>query len=200
MPSVVWNYFAKTEAGPKCLLCSDLRRRRDSSTKTMWVHLKLKHFDVYQALRGQSDRNTARFGMDTAMTKPSSSLSTPSPDNSKSNISSNPPLLPFAPFFEQQAVPVNNVVLQSYIQLIKVFNASRQFSAIQNNQTDHEPEEEEKKPDIKNIQNRYDLVSHWPERSHQACCVGCKNDTGISCNKCNVGLCVDCFKTFHLPS
>ncbi|KAI6179358.1 BED-type domain-containing protein [Aphelenchoides besseyi] len=51
MPSVVWEFFTKTAAGPKCVLCNDLRRRRDSSTKTMWVHLKLKHLDIYRRLR-----------------------------------------------------------------------------------------------------------------------------------------------------
>ncbi|CAD5211602.1 unnamed protein product [Bursaphelenchus okinawaensis] len=162
MPSVVWNYFSKTEAGPRCLLCSDLRRRRDSSTKTMWVHLKLKHSDVYQELRGQGDRHTGR--VDKIMTTPSSSTSPSSPDSHKTNLNFMPQAYSFTQLFEKQP-PINNMLLQSYFQLVKAFTTSRQLSAIQNNQHTKEADY------LNNINGRYDMLSHWPERTGQSCCM-----------------------------
>ncbi|KAI1728525.1 SANTA (SANT associated) domain-containing protein [Ditylenchus destructor] len=54
-PSKVWLAYRKTPEGPVCNYCGSVRRRKDSSTKTMWDHLDRKHNDVARILRQQAE-------------------------------------------------------------------------------------------------------------------------------------------------
>lgn len=83
-----------------------------------------------------------------------------------------------------QNVAFNKFVFQIYAQLF----SSNCHSASTN------PVEEQ----IKGMsETRYDLTSHWPSVHSIQNCVSCNCKTTISCNKCLVCLCVDCFKNFH---
>lgn len=46
---------------------------------------------------------------------------------------------------------------------------------------------------------RYDNLSHWPRRSKRRRCAleTCKSSMRTMCAKCNVGLCIDCFESYH---
>lgn len=46
---------------------------------------------------------------------------------------------------------------------------------------------------------RYDNLSHWPRRSKRRRCAleTCKSSMRTMCGKCNVGLCIDCFESYH---
>jgi len=53
--SKVWTAFRDTPEGAFCNYCGILRKRNDSSTKSLWEHLKQKHPDVLRALKGESE-------------------------------------------------------------------------------------------------------------------------------------------------
>uniref|UniRef100_A0A915EMG5 BED-type domain-containing protein n=1 Tax=Ditylenchus dipsaci TaxID=166011 RepID=A0A915EMG5_9BILA len=53
-PSKVWLAYTRSEQGPICNYCGSIRKRKDSSTKTLWDHLDRKHYEVAMVLRRES--------------------------------------------------------------------------------------------------------------------------------------------------
>lgn len=56
--SKVWTAFRDSPEGAYCNYCGALRKRNDSSTKSLWEHLKQKHQDVLKTLKGETDGQT----------------------------------------------------------------------------------------------------------------------------------------------
>jgi len=53
--SKVWKAFRDSPDGAYCNYCGALRKRNDSSTKSLWEHLKQKHVDILKTLKGENE-------------------------------------------------------------------------------------------------------------------------------------------------
>ncbi|KAI6226220.1 hypothetical protein M3Y99_01322000 [Aphelenchoides fujianensis] len=212
MPSVVWGFFKKTSAGPQCLLCNDLRRRRDSSTKTMWVHLKLKHVDIYRRLRGSESCSSQTASKSVELHEPPALEGRHADGQPTVGLSVNcwppsplfAPNFPsaasiFAPFLNQNAgIPqppanpllnaaFNNFFLEFYLQLFRNGAHSKQAAM---SRTNWRAEVLEKsRPEASAL--------HWAVDGPNKA-VSPKKEGRGSCKKCKVGLCVDCFQRFPI--
>jgi hypothetical protein len=62
MSSKVWKYFSTILPGKdvKCKLCLTVLVRKDTSTKTMWDHLKLKHKTEHDLIKETSSETNSK--------------------------------------------------------------------------------------------------------------------------------------------
>ena len=62
MPSWIWTAFEKTNEARnvKCLDCDQALKRKDTSTKTMWSHLRSKHPDLFMKLKKSQEESPFR--------------------------------------------------------------------------------------------------------------------------------------------
>ncbi|KAI6218261.1 hypothetical protein M3Y95_01171300 [Aphelenchoides besseyi] len=207
MPSVVWEFFTKTAAGPKCVLCNDLRRRRDSSTKTMWVHLKLKHLDIYRRLRNPDSCRNPVATKSSEVHETVTEIKRPTLfDNSSMNnsislwpdpttvfaarMSSIAPV--FSPLFYQnlcvpptssmtQNLALNNAIVEFYAQMLTKNGISyTPFSTTSflNNPNKLESGQLDSNRSIS------------PTSGHTQKCTACKTKSRMTCRKCKPNLCV----------
>jgi hypothetical protein len=57
--NAIYKYFDKTGEVAKCRLCKEQLSCKQSSTSSLWSHLKRKHFEEYKKLRPDSSKKEA---------------------------------------------------------------------------------------------------------------------------------------------
>lgn len=62
-PSTVWDHFLRhSDGNVQCIHCGKILKRKDSSTKTMWGHLRAIHFKGSDWTALQKQQNTKKTG------------------------------------------------------------------------------------------------------------------------------------------